>query len=74
MKAAAAEYLGEDVSGSGDALTGRASDTDTEGLTHESLSNVVRIFSVTSSGKYRTQGSYWQAWTGGKCADTCGCG
>jgi hypothetical protein len=37
MEAAATEDLGEDVSGSGDALTSGASDTDTEGLSHGSL-------------------------------------
>ncbi len=41
MEAAAAEYLGEDVSGSGDALTGGASDTDAEGLSHGSLPGMV---------------------------------
>ncbi len=43
MKAATAEDLGEDVSGSGDALTGGSSDTDTEGLSHGSLPELGRV-------------------------------
>jgi len=43
MEAAAAEDLGEDVSGSGDALTGGASDTYAEGLSHGSLPELVRV-------------------------------
>ena len=66
VQAAAAEDLGEDVSGSGDALTGGASDTNTEGLSHGSLSTGADFSRDSAAEKYRTQGSYWQAWTGGK--------
>jgi hypothetical protein len=43
VKAATAEDLGEDVSGSGHALTGGSSDTDTEGLSHGSLPELARV-------------------------------
>jgi hypothetical protein len=39
MKAAAAEDFCEDVAWGSDSLAGRASDTDSEGLLHNTLSN-----------------------------------
>jgi len=39
VKATAAENFREDVAWGGDSLAGRASDTDSEGLLHHTLSN-----------------------------------
>ena len=72
VEAAAAEDPGEDVSGSGDALTGGSSDTDAEGLCHGRLSDLragfemARAREISNAGIVLSGVVKWQVGGGGR--------